>query len=510
MQKLTALLVMLIHLAGCVAVGGATKNVFDVPERLVANADLGLPSKEALIIVIRWPAMVDESAYPKLPHIQMAYTRRHMLKYASGPDSDREQVQQMIGTVDDYSTIPELLPLSSTYEAMELYWAIRRNSPKSTVLLEPTVIITNANGEIQQLSLTNSALPVDVISDIGVSSSKSLPLINNGYVFSLRASPRLSEGNCGLLIGTEENFPPAESVSSEQCKSLSPWQAPFSAWWYKNATFSDKWPFPLSSSLPLNNKYTVVYPPLVDLNCCGAFGAFPKKYIAESHPDLPNEADAVVVHPFVENYAKLIAASAKLQMDIRSHSEAYSSYAEAFDVDLASALKKGFPLSAVQTQNLSLLKRLCDAELKIRAKQDEKIARAVFTGEFGAAFRRARDDMYAGYQRRVREAWGGVLAAGALHSSLSQAATTSSQLIGAQNRTIDTFQKDLQAAGNRFYAAVAPGLDSLSDNSVEVDKQFGSVRVKDQADLRKSLIGLYTKHRLKEEQPRANAKQNRN
>lgn len=509
MQRLIVLLAMLIPLAGCVAVGGATKNVFEVPGHLVAKTDVGRRSIEPMIIVVRWPAIVDESVYRKLPKIQMAYTRKHMSKYASGPDSDQEQVRQMIGTIDDYSTIPELLPLSSTYEAMELYWAIRRNSPMSTVLLEPTVLISNSDGEIHQLSLKNTTFPVDLISDIGVSSSKSLPLINNGYVFSLRASPRLSEGNCGLLIGTEENFPLAESISSEQCKSLSPWQAPFSAWWLSNATFSDKWPFQLSATLPINSKYTIVFPPLIDLNCCGAFGAFPKKYIAESHPDSPDEADAAVVHPFVENYAKIIAGSGKLQIDIRSHSEAYSSYAEAFDADLARALKNEISLSAVQTQNLSLLKKLCNAELKIRAKQDEKVARAVFTGQFGTAFRRARDDMYAGYQRRVQEAWGGVLAAGALHSSLMQASTTSSQLIGAQNRTIDAFQKDLQSAGNRFYAAVAPGLDLLSDSIVEVDKQFGSLRVKDQADLHKSLISLYAKYRLKEEQSRVNAKQNR-
>lgn len=509
MQKLTVLLAMLLPLAGCVAVGGATKNVFEVPERLVAKTYPGRPAEESRIIVVRWPAIVDESAYRKLPYVQMAYTRKHMSKYASGPDSDREQVRQMIGTIDDYSTIPELLPLSSTYEAMELYWAVRRNSPMSTVLLEPTVLVSNADGEIHQLSLTNTTFPVDLISDISVSSSKSLPLINNGYVFSLRASPRLSEGNCGLLIGTEENFPLDKSISSEQCKSLSPWQAPFSAWWHSNAAFSDKWPFPLSTVLPLDHKYTVVFPPLVDLNCCGAFGAFPKKYIAESHPNSPDEAEAAVVHPFVENYAKIIAASGDLQIDIRSHSEAYSSYAEAFDGDLARALRNGISLSATQAQNLSLLKRLYNAELKVRAKQDEKIARAVFTGEFGTAFRRARDDMYAGYQRRVREAWVGVLAAGALHSSLTQATTTSSQLIGAQNRTIDAYQKDLQAAGNRFYAAVAPGLDSLSDSIVEVDKQFGSLRVKDQADLRKSLISLYTKHRIREGQSGANSKQDR-
>ena len=466
-------IVFLLALGGC-----ASKWVREIPPQMVQSHSA--PQAESLssdrVILLRWPAVIDNLA--KKPVIDNLYD---YMQRVTGNNMRRVEV---------YTGVPELLTISSTFYAAELYLAIRRSSPNTIVLLEPTMIRINPLGKIEDFALTDVRVPVDLVVDFSVWSIPRLALIHNDFYLNIRASPKYSSGNCGLLLATAENGPDPINFDKIKCSKISPRDASFSIWRHGNTSGLDNLPHKKANSLPLSPSFTVEHPLLAESNA-GPTTATPSPYVTNSRPSSPSDLEKSILHPYIENFGLISVSGLGFIPSIRNDSKSMIEYADVFDKDLSIALTNGEALNKKQQANLALLHKLLAAELSVRAQRDEQVARQIFGGAFGQAFRTSRDQMYVNYGKQMMKMWSTTFLAIGMHGALSGSAVSASAQIGAVNTTVDFFNRELQQQGESFYRQIAPAIDSLDRATFEIGGQTVSVQVADQTALRNKLKDTY-------------------
>lgn len=469
-----------LAISGCAQI--LSKWDLSIPEKLIVKEKGESVEKyKKPIIVVRWPAILDDKARGSIVNIQYNFIQRVTGNNLRG--------------IVDYTLLPELLPSITTFYSADLYFAIRQAFPNSIILLEPTLLQGVGFNNIHDKPLADISIPADFVVDITVDQSAShVAFVSGAFYFSLRGSPALST-NCGIYIAMEQNFPKIDDKALSKCSSYNAHVAPMNIWWSGLSNKSDNWPIAISEKLPPSSAYTIRYPLLADSNH-GAFGATVPAYVNQEPPDSPKNAEKSAVHPYLENFAKTIVLAIQSVQIARDNPKALAEYAEYFDKELSEKLRVGATLSAVDDKNVRLLKRLLDSELSVRAKHDESVAREISAGNFGQSFRDIRLQMYKEYDKRMLKTWASVASAAALHGALINNANSAQALVGAENSTINQFNSEMAAIGRDYYKSIAPMVEGFESAAVEAGNGLVTIRAKNQVALRNALIDVYRKHKV--------------
>lgn len=466
--------------SGCAQI--LSKWDLSLPEKLVVKEENKFVEKiKKPIIVVRWPAILDNRALNSIIDIQYDFIQRVTGNNLRG--------------IVDYTLLPDLLPHITTFYSADLYFSIRRAVPNAVILLEPTLLQGVSRNKISDKPIADISIPADFVVDIAVDQSAShVAFVSGGFYFSLRGIPALST-NCGLYIAMEHNFPKIDDKDPSKCSSYYAHMAPMNIWWSGVSNKSEIWPITISEKLPPSSVYTIRYPLLADSNH-GAFNSSIPAYVGRGRPDSPKDAEEAPVHPYIENFAKTIALAVQSVPIARENSKAMAEYAEYFDKELSDKLRVGATLSIVEDKNFRLLKRLLDSELSVRAKHDEKIAREISAGDFGQSFRDIRLQMYKEYDKRMLKTWTSVARAAALHGALINNANSTQALIGAENSTINQFNNEMAAIGREYYKFIAPMVADFEAAAIDAGNGLVTIKANDQAVLRTALIDVYRKHKV--------------
>lgn len=474
-------IIAVLALSGCAQI--LSKWDLSIPEKLLVKQNIKFDEKDKKpIIVVRWPAILDDRARGSIVNNQYNFIQRVTGNNLRG--------------IVDYTLLPELLPSITTFYSADLYFAIRQAFPNSVILLEPTLLQGVGLNKIYDKPLADVSIPADFVVDITVDQSAShVAFVSGSFYFSLRGIPALST-NCGIYIAMEQNFPKIDDKGLSKCSSYNAHMAPMNIWWSGLSNKSDNWPLAISEKLPPSSAYTIRYPLLADSNH-GAFSSSIPAYVNQERPDSPNNTEGAPVHPYIENFAKTIVLAVQSVQIARDSPKALAEYAEYFDKELSEKLRVGATLSAVDDKNVRLLKRLLDAELSVRAKHDENVAKEITAGNFGQSFRDIRLQMYKEYDKRMLKTWTSVASGVALHGALINNANSAQALIGAENTTINQFNSEMAAIGRDYYKSIAPLIEGFESAAIEIGNGLVTIRAKDQAALRNALIELYRKHKVR-------------
>ncbi len=477
---------MLLSAVSIFLLGGcANKAIFNTgqegPEFLPKVQTSAAPSTmDGGIYVIRWPAVVLPAAKPTLVDNNVNWVRR-VVGYADFPG---------------FPAFAEYTELSSTYFAAELYWALRRAHPQSTVLLEPQAVEVTGFGEARQRPLADPAVSPDLVLDLWTLTAADAPLLAFFFNFSIQTAPSRSPGNCGLLVSTVTHQPTESAFKQLDCVGGGePRNALQSSFYLDGDVRPDGIPGRRSKlGLPLSQDETSLFR-VLSYSDGHIAGATMSDYVKSSRPQKLADADQAPLLLQMENYAR-VAVSALPVVNARDlHPKIMSNYVRVFDAPIAEALDAGRALTATQRQNMALIQRIHAQEVVIRARRDEAIAREVFAGRFGGKFRQARDDAYGAQTKRMLGMWASTVASLGMYNSQLQQGGGGLNTLQAQNMTMDYFNAQQEQLGKQFVASVAPSLTSASKASIKVLEEGIDVSVNDQAALRAALMGLYKKHK---------------
>lgn len=439
---------------------------------------------DSKVISIRWPALIDQAAKPII-----AENYRLYVDSTTGYNTP-------LGKLAGFANF---LEANSTLYAAELYWAIRRIDPTVTVLLEPHLVRLGVSGGLVSIPLVDPLPQADLIAHLWSYShpNPELPLIVAVLSFSLQSAPIRSPDNCGnlfLSVGTE---PLVSLINSPACRLATADNKNISHWLLDGkARDASNYLFKQKSVLPLTKSETVFSPSYVE-GFNGPFSATASDYVRNSRAIRLEDAEAMVLNPFVLNYAA-IAVSGLGVLTTRSESvEMMLPYIQQFDAVLGDKVISKTVLSSGDKKNIALIQKLQDQEFKIRARRDEEIAREILAGDFGQSFRRARDDAYANYGKRMAAMWTTTAGSIALGGAMLQGSGSAAGVLAANNKAIDSFNQKMESDGLTYIRQIAPSLSKLDKSSLSLVDSSVKVVVSDQQGLRSALKDLYKKYRAK-------------
>ena len=437
---------------------------------------------DSKVISIRWPALIDQAAKPVI-----AENYRLYINSTTGYNTP-------LGKLGGFANF---LEANSTLFAAELYWALRRVDPTVTVLLEPHLVRLGVSGGLVSIPLVDPLPQADLIAHLWSYShpNPELPLIVAVLSFSLQSAPIRSPDNCGnlfLSVGTEPlvSLTPTCRLATTDSKNISHWLLD------GRARDASSYLFKRKSVLPLTKSETVFSPSYLE-GFNGPFSATASDYVRNSRAIRLEDAEAMVLNPFVLNYAA-IAVSGLGVLTPRSESvEMMLPYIQQFDAVLGDKVISKTVLSSGDKKNIALIQKLQDQEFKIRARRDEEIAREILAGDFGQSFRRARDDAYANYGKRMAAMWTTTAGSIALGGAMLQGSGSAAGVLAANNKAIDSFNQKMESDGLTYIRQIAPSLSKLDKSSLSLVDSSVKVVVSDQQGLRSALKDLYNKYRAK-------------
>ncbi|MFM0009183.1 hypothetical protein [Paraburkholderia sediminicola] len=381
---------------------------------------------------------------------------------------------------------------ASTYYAAELLQAIRRRMPDATVILEPTVLRANDSGEIVEAPQIASDLPADVIIDIVDPQYPERPFMGTMFSYTLRVAPATSQGNCGLLLGMEEEIKHASMPrASENCASIYADDAPNPRWFLG---FSEKEvsviAVPLASQLPLRKNATVAFPPVNTIDA-GMFGATQPEYVKTSRPKTAKDVSTMTLHPHIENLANIVATVPSLVPASQHAALETLPYIRTFDPKLADSIQRGAPLDSKQADNVQIIKKLLATELNIRSKRDIQLSAWILGGDYGKSFRRVRDQSFDSFNSMMKAAW-----VSALMVTAAAPATSSPWGALSQNMTmLQQHASNMDVVGQGITERFIPSLDVMDAEFVDFGGKRVAIYKGDQQALRKSLKDLYAQNK---------------
>jgi hypothetical protein len=456
----------------------AGQRISDVETRLAAQR------ADSKVISIRWPALIDQAAKPVI-----AENYRLYINSTTGYNTPQ-------GNLAGFANF---LEANSTLYAAELYWAIRRTDPTVTVLLEPHLVRLGVSGGLVSIPLVDPLPQPDLIAHLWSYShpNTQLPLIVAVLSFSLQSAPIRSPDNCGNLFLTIDTEPLSSSINSSACRSAITDNKNITHWLLdgrvRDAT---NYAIRRHNVLPLTKSETVFSPSYIE-GVAGAFSAIASDYVKNSRPIRLEDAEAMVINPYVLNYAG-IAVSGLGVLITRSESvEMILPYIQQFDAALGDKVISKVVLSSGDKKNIALIQKLQDQEFKIRARRDEEIAREILTGDFGKRFRKARDDAYANYGKKMAAMWSTTAGSIALGGVMLQGSNSAAGVLAANNKAIDSFNQKMESDGLTYIRQIAPSLSKLDKSSLSLVDSSLKVVVSDQQGLRSALKDLYKKYRAK-------------
>jgi hypothetical protein len=475
--------IVLVIVGGC----ASGKRAREIPEGLtISSADSRSAAQSAgsKVVSIRWPALIDQAAKPVVAENYRRY-------FYSTNRYDTPQ--------SSLSGFANFLEANSTLYAAELYWAIRRADPTVTVLLEPHLVRVGVKGDLVSIPLVDPLPQPDLVAHLWSYSfpNTQLPLVSAVLSFSLQSTPLRSPGNCGNLFLSVDTEPFISSSNAAVCTSATLDYGRVSHWLLdgKVRDVAD-YPIKRKNSLPLVKSEIVIAPSFVE-GFPGAFSAVESDYVKQSRPQGLEDAEKTVLNPFVVNYAAITISGLGVLIPKSESLETMISYIEQFDFYLGEKVKSKSPLLLADKNNLSLIKKLQDQEINIRAKRDEEIAREILAGEFGKSFRRARDDAFANYGKRVSAMWATTAGSIALGGAMLQNAGAAAGVLAANNKAIDSFNQQMESDGLAYIRKIAPSLSGLEKSSLSMVDSSVKVAISDQQGLRLALKDLYKKYREK-------------
>ena len=454
------------------------QRISDVESRTAAQR------ADSKVISIRWPALIDQAAKPVI-----AENYRLYINSTTGYNTPQ-------GNLAGFANF---LEANSTLYAAELYWAIRRTDPTVTVLLEPHLVRPGVSGGLVSIPLVDPLPQPDLIAHLWSYShpNTQLPLIVAVLSVSLQSAPLRSPDNCGNLLLTIDTEPFVSSINSSTCRSATTDSKNVSHWLLdgrvRDAT---NYVVKRHNALPLTKSETVFSPSYVE-GVAGAFSATASDYVKSSRPIRLEDTEAMVLNPYVLNYAA-IAVSGLGVLITRSESvEMMLPYIQQFDSVLGDKVISKVVLSSGDKKNIALIQKLQDQEFKIRAKRDEEIAREILAGDFGQSFRKARDDAYANYGKKMAAMWSTTAGSIALGGVMLQGTNSAAGVLAANNKAIDSFNQKMESDGLTYIRQIAPSLSKLDKSSLSLVDSSVKVVVSDQQGLRSALKDLYKKYRAK-------------
>ena len=460
------------------------------------------------IISVRCPAVIDAAVKPEV--VSAAEALESLVWKSTGSHSASE--------------IPDLMPVSSTYYAAELFVAISKEMPGATVILEPQ-FVTHRNsdrssvvkifnpdptfdittGDVVPKHLFGSTLPITLVVDVSDYSFAQGVFVDNMFSFYLRTAPILSPQTCGVLLAMKDQLAFHPTVAGgEGCSSSSVETSPLSVW-YSGGVSPEAMPPPpgVVQALPVKQNAILLYPSIYESNSKnGPLGPSIPGYVTNGRPAKPEEVDQMTLHPDLVNFAGIVRTAPSAIRDAAKSERLLSPYIQTYDESLAKAVAGGGMLSATQQKNLDLIKKLLASELKVRSKRDGELARWILAGKFGASFREVQDKSYSNSKSQataglMQVASVGLTSAAAL--SVARSATGSSlgmlqQLTQVQTQ-LATMTSSLDKAGQDYYQRFVPSLEALEKATIEFGSEKITVNIADQAALRRSLKDLYARYK---------------
>lgn len=218
----------------------------------------------------------------------------------------------------------------------------------------------------------------------------------------------------------------------------------------------------------------------------GGLVATMNDYVKASRPVKLTDTETTPIEPAIKNYANITVSALGVIDPVDTAPHTLASYVQELDAPLADKLLAASPLSAKEEQNLKLIRKLLAAEIQIRAKRDEQIAREILAGEFGRKVRESRDKAYPAYNANMAKQ----LAAG-----LTSLATTYSAGGVTTFANMQAYQSQLDSIGKEYTENIAPSVVTMGTATVNVLDGVITVDANDQEALRAAVKKLYQKQR---------------
>lgn len=435
------------------------------------QARASLDNATSRIIAIRWPAVISAQARGKVVENDLSWYKI----WTDGHDSPNGPFQ----------ALPDLIESSSTLFASELYWGIRRVDPSVVVLLEPQIVTAEKSGQLILKPLVDPAIPVDIIADLWVTTVSWAALVSYSFDFMLQAAPARSPGNCGLLLTTIGHEPLPSAFEKTPCKSPNVRNALQSHVLLDGQGRADSMPAVRhKQALPLTKTETVQLKSYGYSD--GGLAATMNDYVKASRPVKLADAETTPIEPAIKNYANIAVSALSVIDPVDTAPHTLASYVQELDPPLAEKIRVASQLSSTEERNLRLIRKLLAAEVQVRAKRDEQIAREILAGEFGRKVRESRDKAYPAYNANMAKQ----LAAG-----LTSLATTYSAGGVTTFANMQAYQAQLDNIGKEYTETIAPSVTAMGTATVNVLDGVITVDANDQEALRAAVKKLYLKQR---------------
>lgn len=504
--------VLSTFLSGCAGTAsGKSRSVFKIKNK--QDYDVTQMDKSGALVVIRYPAMIEDNA-------KAEYVRQFAAN-AIGEDLPLEEQGK-----DNISQVAEGLLIKTNYYAMSLYSALREKLPKEAILLSPH-LITYEMGYLR----SEAVLDVETMPSV-----LKFDFVTYTYpdISKVMDKPPLTFGDVvtplGVLWTSEFGYPQTNGLLIASRPLLK------SSWHNANntkkhniygrlngntATYRPPHEFIAYLNNQTAGKTTTIYSEKIQRN-------FSPKSTVKVYPvekikmdgDTVSTLIAIKADPLGERFASgfssvVVGLLQQISADRALYLEKYDAL-KRIDPELASAFMAR-DLNPTVVRRLRLAEKILEAEKKFFAKQSEAIYSGVFDGSFGNQMRETIVAEYNSLEERrniaSKQNWNTALAV--LSAATSAYASSEAGKMAAydpyaaqdlQNKATQLMMSSIMTIGENesleiqksqigenFLLAMAPALDHQISIQVESLEGKEEISAKSHSEFFSKLVSFYQK-----------------